>query len=540
MGSGRLGSSDLKRFLGPEAPDQLVPSLDPNIASTERGRIIGRQAGGTLRLCDLDTCQPSLFARRTSPQAARVTAAIDKGRGFLSELTGVTEPDYVWIEKVTYMSKNFHKAYILAALNAPLTEQNLDGKVRRLFHVPWERIEKLQKLSRRLPLLASVPNWTTKASLIESYLFLPQLQEIRLDIFPRKDMAEDKYFEYIPFAWTAINNSKRTHLRGDFLYEMMIISFLNYQADEYMETCVNSCFAGRLGDVRCLVDRLFDWDGRERPGHSLNVQNVATDEAGVRSDTRSVDTPNREGCTSKKRRLAGATDFSTNGVNDSTDRRPQVQEVEITETLGRFVGHVLNHPKVQTASMYDKNHLRRELRNFLLAHIDQIEDNSRLSSTTNGSGAPERTFFDWVRRTGSDHTSCPYSFSFALCLLGNGGDFFDSCAQKYYAQAACQHLATLCRMYNDIGSMSRDREENNLNSLDFPEFCRGQDPQKDVILKAQLYQLASHERKCLDMAIDGLKPTNTKLMERFLQTFVAVTDLFGQIYVEKDIASRMK
>ena len=27
------------------------------------------------------------------------------------------------------------------------------------------------------------------------------------------------------------------------------------------------------------------------------------------------------------------------------------------------------------------------------------------------------------------------------------------------------------RMYNDIGSVGRDREEKNLNSLDFPEFC---------------------------------------------------------------------
>lgn len=33
------------------------------------------------------------------------------------------------------------------------------------------------------------------------------------------------------------------------------------------------------------------------------------------------------------------------------------------------------------------------------------------------------------------------------------------------------HLGRMCRQYNDYGSLARDQEERNLNSLNFPEFC---------------------------------------------------------------------
>jgi len=470
-----------------------------------------------------------------------ILAAIKKGRMFLSDLPSSIEPDYIWIEKVTYRSKNFHQAYVLAALNAPLIEQGFKGKISQVFHLPWERIVKLEKLSKRLPLFASFPDWTIKASLIEGYLFLPQLNSIRLDVFPRKNMAEDKYFEYIPFAWTSTNNLKRAHLRGTFLREMMIISFLNYQADEYMETSVSTCFADRLDDARDLIDRLFDELRSKTNGHSKNLPYGNTSEDGSAPEVENGEPSSDKGRTSKKRKIGPDEPIATNKVDSSNDESSVERENEIRETLRRFVGHVLDHPTVQSASRYDKGRLRHELRTFLLAHVDQIEDNRRLSGNLAPSKAPSRTFFDWVRRTGSDHTSCPYSFAFAVCLLGEGDDFFSSSNEKYFAQATCRHLATLCRMYNDIGSVARDRVEENLNSLDFPEFHTARTiPLQDNVLKDLIYQLATFERKCLELALGNLRATSRELTLRFVNTFIDVTDMFGQIYVEKDIASRMK
>ena len=470
----------------------------------------------------------------------RILAAIKHGRAFLSNMSDNIEPEYLWIEKVTYRSKNFHQAYVLAALNAPLTERYFTGQVSKVFHLPWERMVKLEKLAERLPLFASLPKWTIKASLIEGYLFLPQLQSVRLDTFPRKDMAEDKYFEYIPFAWTATNNLERAHLRGTFLHEMMVISFLNYQADEYMETSVSACFAGRLDDARHLIKCLFDEPWSKTNGHSKTSPKGDRSKAGFATETDHDDSSANGGCIPKKRKIGLEESMVTNRIDSSTDGRSVVQDIEVYETLRRFVRHVLDHPTVQTASRYDQDRLYQELRIFLLAHVDQIEDHEQFSGRKTPSRRTSRSFFDWVRQTGSNHTSCPYSFAFAVCLLGKERDFFSSSTEKYLAQAACRSLATLCRMYNDIGSMARDLLEKNLNSGDFPEFNIDHIPQPDTVVKDQIYQLASYERKCLKLAMDDLKSISREPTLRFMNTFINVTDMFGQIYVEKDIASRMK
>ncbi|KAL9597717.1 MAG: hypothetical protein Q9219_004974 [cf. Caloplaca sp. 3 TL-2023] len=469
-----------------------------------------------------------------------VIAAIDKGRNFL---TRVTEADYVWIEKVTFRSRNFHRAYVLAALNAPLANQKFNGKVGKLTKLPWQKIEKLQKFSARIPLLASLQDWKVKAALIEGFMFLPQLRESQPAIFSERDPSDKKYIEYIPFAWTATNILGQAHLRAEFLQEMMIISVLNYQADEYMEGSVRHCFASRLGEAKCLIQRLFS--DHETEGSSAaprpSIEDPNSEPHGAESLS-ATDTMSGTDAGSLRDVSDISTDINADRLSRTNHRITEVdvEEIEVAKTLQRFIKHVLSHPKVELASQYDKIHLRRELQKFLLAHVDQIEDSCRLSQGEMGFSTPERSFFDWVRRTGSDNTSCPYSFAFAQCLLGDGKDFFDSSAQKYYAQVACQHLATLCRMYNDIGSLARDREESNLNSLNFPEFLGDGKMKEEGGLKADLYQLTLHERKCLDMAVESLKGTSTMLMRRLLPTFVDVTDLFGQIYMEKDIGIRTR
>ena len=115
------------------------------------------------------------------------------------------------------------------------------------------------------------------------------------------------------------------------------------------------------------------------------------------------------------------------------------------------------------------------LRTFLHAHLTQLADNAGLSAL----GAPSVPYYDWVHTTSAAHTSCHYSFLFFCCLINRPlgqweeDECFTTVRQKYLAQDVCAHLATMCRMYNDFGSVGRDREENNLNSIDFPDFCIG-------------------------------------------------------------------
>jgi hypothetical protein len=131
-------------------------------------------------------------------------------------------------------------------------------------------------------------------------------------------------------------------------------------------------------------------------------------------------------------------------------------------------------------------------------------------------------------------------------------------------------------MYNDAGSAARDADERALNSLNFPEFAsssssssssaaapkkrthsghiketatndetkNGTDKtKKDEGVrdpKEELLWLAGYERRGLEMAV-GMLEEELKGDERLvgaLRLFVRVTDLYGQIYVLRDVGTR--
>jgi hypothetical protein len=116
--------------------------------------------------------------------------------------------------------------------------------------------------------------------------------------------------------------------------------------------------------------------------------------------------------------------------------------------------------------------------------------------------------------------------------------------QLYALEDACRHLAAMCRQYNDLGSVLRDKEERNLNSINFPEFVVDD---KDTAAteeelvgrkKRDLLAVAEYERRCLDRVLGELELImDCKTMEK-LRLLVQVTDLYGQIYVVSDIGIR--
>lgn len=189
------------------------------------------------------------------------------------------------------------------------------------------------------------------------------------------------------------------------------------------------------------------------------------------------------------------------------------------------------------------------------------------------STATTDTFFHWLRTTLANHTTCPYAFAFIGCLLssslGRGKECFPRVCQKYFANAACRHLSTMCRMYNDDGLVTHDSEERNLNSVDFPEceMAKGFSPSSPMSCsdcfsptrhvtgrKEALFKLAQYERQCLNEALSRLEEETKVLflpglssVVRNVETrkmaicrmFCDVTDLYGEIYVVKNIACRM-
>lgn len=467
-----------------------------------------------------------------------INDALERGKRFIAN-SQETTPAYLWIEKVTYGSAALTESYTLAALKINSHSQStLSTKTRALATVPEKNVKQFTKFYSMIPLFSKSPAWRLQASLIEGYLFLPSLKEMRLDIFPRSGMEDDRYFEYIPFTWTSNNNLDNAFISSKALHDMMVVSFLNYQADEFMEAVVGRYFGDRSKDVLDVIDNIFaTLDEAKQEDSDTELSDAASDHAPA-------------GPTDP---LTPPSDVPSDDDADTVVVKSKPSLGDVRTVLHKFISHVMAHPAVTAASPLLQSSVRNELRIFLLAHMDQASDNDRFATQSNietvGAAfeTPRSSFYRWVQSTSSDHTSCPYSFMLYQCILAagvstSGGEVFASVEEKYIAEAMDRHLAVLCRMYNDYGSLRRDRDEKNLNSVNFPDFHTA--TTDEASLKARLWTIAEYERENVERAfaklqtLAGEEKEKKRTLEK-MRVFINVTDLYGQIYVARDIASRM-
>lgn len=437
----------------------------------------------------------------------QIDFALKHGRDFLCQEKGIdSTPECLWVAKLTYGSDFLSESLILGALKSSLASRRTELKLKGLYDVPLSKIAKYTEFYQQLPIFAETPRWCIESSLIEGHLFLPQLRNDDLGVFPRHGMRDEKYVEFIPFTWTAMNNLNNSFIPANIIYEMMAISVLIYQLDEYMEAVIGTQFRTRFNEVRDVVFSIFQ-----------------------RLEVKDLD---------REREL------QRDNWEIKTMRPGEIQNVR--QTLTKFVLYTLRHPRMQNVSDYDKRFLRTSAKAFLLGHITQVEDNYRLFQNKDQShggarhSSPRSSFFNWVRTIGTDHVSCSYGFASFLCLLEKGGDCFRSVEAKYVAQDFCQHLGTMCRMYNDYGSARRDRQEKNLNCLDFPEFQAGDLCENEESQKQKLFRLASYERKCMDLSLTELGKVCERTLYQSIRMFCNVTDMYGQMYVIRDLTPHTK
>ncbi|KAJ6438808.1 Copalyl diphosphate synthase-like protein [Purpureocillium lavendulum] len=452
-------------------------------------------------------------------------SAIERGIAFL-DFSDSRVQNYVWIEKVTYASPLLTESYLVAARKAASCPVVASVGSGFQHYSSSKRMDQYARLFHQTPLFESLPEWELRASLIEASLFLPLLRTRRLDVFPRKGVEDDKYFDLIPFFWTSPNNRARTYASTWFLYEMMNITLLTMQVDEFMEAVAGPSFLGHTPELRQLIHDVFHMT------KYVDAHPVKCDDA-----TYELDKPSR------------ADGVESNG-HTSCDP-PQYDDGIVTPLL-KFTRYILENPSIQASSPWDREIIRSELQTYLLAHVQQAEDNTRIAWRTNGTGRTSTsasTFFGWVRTTGADHSACPFSFFVVSCLIrsslapgGHGEDCFPTVEEKYLATSVCRHLSTMCRMYNDLGSVARDEDEGNLNSINFVEFNCHVDVEEK---KGALLSMASFERACLQEALERLRIQGKnrcggarRLAERWaciLTMFCEQVDLFGQDpYPQKD------
>ncbi|KAK8117394.1 uncharacterized protein PG998_005675 [Apiospora kogelbergensis] len=490
-------------------------------------------------------------------RCAQLALSMEHGKSFLlAKRDQWCHGDYLWTEKVTYGCGILSEAYCLsAAAVSPISEKDSQLSY-QWAHLPAgvaQKVKGARKLIQRTPLFQGTSPYLLDIAELQACYSIETLERGKHQVFPRTGLGEDKYLAFIPLTWTACSVLQRHRpLSISTLRTMMSLSMLNYQVDEYMETIVADNTSLELDNVRLLVDGLFEGEDGHRP---------------------------------KNRDISDGDDDTHMADEDSVSLRKV--ENGIAKTLRRYVAWVLQNPSVVASGAGNQNKLRYELRAFLLAHITQGEDNRRIASwkqhrscdgerrspstdidsgysddgavdsshAATAAAMPGRSFYNWVRTTSADHTSCPFSLVFFVCLVvaghaggAGGNDVFAAPKTAYVLEDLCRHLASLCRMYNDYGSIARDRAEGNMNSVDFPEFRLSSSPSSLDRAKQELMWIAEYERRGLDGAVAELEKmaaalgggSDGRTVVEALAVFRDVTDLYGQIYVIRDIATRVR
>ncbi|KAM0195926.1 hypothetical protein ACHAPC_000416 [Botrytis cinerea] len=505
----------------------------------------------------------------------KIISSITLGKSFLlSYRDEWTKGQYMWIEKVTYSSSILSEAYCLAAslvqvpfLVEPETVSIIGTSLEsKGFLVPEKILMSMHKTGCLISLTLLFRDTelsTFRIAEMQACFALQALQQHPTNIFPRTAKGKDKYVFIIPLALILCAAAHGSSVSLSVLYEMMVLSILNFHADEYMEGIIERHFEADLDSVRRLVRQLFT------DPHTDSRSGVAN-----RKTNGSTNGHNRADYEVKN--VGSSSNGHVDGLfnpsqHNGSGNRPSLDDVRVV--LSQFKRQILEHPAVLSSPARLQARLAFDLQTFLLAHIMQAEDNCRLraqsrpheSESVRNEGNdthrfkenlplqyhnPSRSFYSWVRGTSADHTSCPFSFVFFECLVLDSLSSTEqtrtagtlvSARTTYLAEDACRHLASLCRMYNDYGSLARDAEERSLNSVGFPEFWDrgGKVAFVSDDVKSELLWVAEYERRGLDTAMTLLeRELGPGDLINALRMFVDVTDLYGQIYVLKDVGTR--
>ncbi|KAF2967333.1 hypothetical protein GQX73_g6273 [Xylaria multiplex] len=448
----------------------------------------------------------------------QIKSAIHGGLAYLTlnkNLWG--KPEHIWVAKVTYALPPVSRAYIIAALSANPSYEWTE-KIQSLVNLPAERVRQTAGFFSTLPMFFQDESWILEGDVALGTLYRPLLSRAISDIFPRRTNADNKYLEYIPFTWIATNRRQKHPLSNAVLRDMMLVSLHIYQLDEFMETLLGG--PNRLveyKDVRIILEDLCQFGPK-----MLEV--------------------NRESKTQESN-------------SDATKGAPgSLPLMQAEYYLRGFISYLLQHPAVCESPDHVRRKIHSKLAQCMLAHVDYEQDNGRFITqqqkrTPNQPSeiitfeSAQKSYYEWVQDTSARSTQAPSTFLLFSCAR-----------QNYLADALSQHLAALCRQYNDYGSANRDQAEGNLNSLNFPEFDQAVNeldrspvsrPRNETDMKTDLLFIAEYERECLNTV-------SKKLCEEFqrsrggdakikaLRVFIETVDLYGQIYVAKDISNRIR
>ncbi|KAI1273003.1 hypothetical protein F5Y07DRAFT_277545 [Xylaria sp. FL0933] len=467
------------------------------------------------------------------PLVRQIKYTIQKGREFLSTtLRCCQQPEYVWRHKVAYGSSCLSRAFSLAALNCSIKAAS--DRLQELLPGSLHAILKPSHFFAQLPMFSRTPKWCIEAWLIEGALFQHGLGERYLDEFSQQEKRKAKYLSIIPFTWTASNNIHGGHIGSNIMLEMMAICALAYQIDDFIETEVACLPLDVIGMIKHSIPDLFHEVEVEET--IFNSQHAYSRGIEQRQVAPVADSPQPAEWTTH---VQGRESCSLLSAEIPSFLRGRV--VQISRDLKRILRHLWQAPYVRTATNHAAAQLKISAVDYITAHLIQTEQSKRLAAQPPPEESNHKTLenipsslLTWVRTVSGDHTIGPYAVAALCCMYDPGSDGSCSPQADYILQDVAHHLAALCRLYNDYGSIVRDRDENNLNSVNFPEFRGHLD---DTALKKHLASIAEYERSCLHVSMAELRPLVSDGLYAALTVLCETAEMYNQMYVLKDLTA---
>ena len=380
-----------------------------------------------------------------------------------------------------------------------------------------------------------------KASILEGSFYTSMLRDMRAYIFPHT-LAPEKngYLDYIPLMFTFQSTYFERCLPPQWLFDITLWIMLIFLVDEYMEANVVGFSPREMEEFKAELEKIHP-----SPDPRLSIVKVR--------QLPSIDP------------IEPARDVSRLDSAIS----PSIQKA--LSIFFTWATWVMQWDRFANATSTDMNDLRSEIKNYLLFHVHQIEDNIRFAEqqerlpTERCSGSSMEKFMSprtgyprWQHTVGGGHASAPISLAFASCCMGSwvrkGKNAWSSVFQRMLAYETNIHVAAYLRMYNDYASVPRDADECNLNSVNFPEFW---DELKDVMAedrdqalsrtKASLLELAHHEKAMADLiaakffaSLDAEGTKEADLVAACMRVYFRAGEIFSDLYLTRDITNWVK
>ena len=461
--------------------------------------------------------------------------AVERGRQALLMVSDTWVKSHsLWIGKTAYGSDRLSEAFSLAAMHKPFKLHSSNQQNEVPVDKKSRKILALAKFFHGLNNLASEPVFKIKAGALESTLYVSMLKAMRNDIFPPTAAKEnDKYLDYIPIMWTINSLIRGTFIPPQLVWDFAVLAMFIFLVDEYMESKVAKfsmeeflAFRKGIEDVFSIDDSLQssiepDWKKKLMHIHPIDSSSIQSD------------------------RVRAA-----------------------LSVFGAWAQYHMTYESVVSASAMDLLDLRTETRNYLLYHIHQLEDNHRLAKQPHSSSTlcfltPRMGYAPWLHTVGGSHIGAGIGLTFFACVAGSrirgeGKDCFGTVKQKLMAWNCNAHSAKQLRIYNDYGSVGRDAKEDNLNSVNFPEFfgdgdeardCSGRDLDGDFRLmqtKQTLLEAAEYERRHTNEELDELykeleaEGAEGKRVADWTGVYYAGGDQFSDMYLVRDVTNTTK